>query len=459
MACADPCLDDGLGQTLCPSVADATETEGATESITNTVTDTMGSMTQGSNTDAMTEGESLDGTVTETAGGPLWCEDADGDGYGDPTMCIPGGDGEPPPGTVDNDDDCDDTNPNTFPGAAEIEDPRACMNDDDDDGWGDDGDDLPPGVEPGTDCDDDDPDTFPGAAENENPPDQCMSDADGDGWGDADPGGGGGGGDGPVSGSDCYDENPQLNPDTLQLTVFMPYNGGPFAPRTINVIDTSDASFADFLQLGTPTGGIPNINIVSATFNEDMEIYGNDLEDVQLQTVDYAKTCGEGLGTVTPVGMSYGPGGDIVCGLEFGGNGVLYGIGQTGDNLRSFDRTTGEVADATPLTLDGDLIDIVSCGMARDCTEERLLVANGLDRSIYSVGTNGELQLVRDLSAEIPAEWLPTGLEYDPVTRTALLSIGAELWRVDINDDSVPAELIGIFEDDVSNVQWLPICM
>jgi hypothetical protein len=40
-----------------------------------------------------------------------------------------------------------------------------------------------------------------------------------------------------------------------------------------------------------------------------------------------------------------------------------------------------------------------------------------------------------------------------------LLSTGDELYRVDINDDTVPPELIGAFEDPVSNLQHLPICM
>jgi hypothetical protein len=101
----------------------------------------------------------------------------------------------------------------------------------------------------------------------------------------------------------------------------------------------------------------------------------------------------------------------------------------------------------------------VSCGMARDCTEERLLVANGLDRSIYSVATNGEMVLLRNLANDIPSDWIPTGLEYDPVTRTVLLSVGNELYRVDINDDTAPPELIGMFDEDVSNIQYLPICM
>jgi len=460
-ACAAPCIDDGLGQDDCPTQADGTDTEGATESNSNSNsnTDTMGSATMGSNTEAMSDSQTGDTseTATETAGGTLWCIDADGDGFGDPDMCTQSDD--MPPGTVGNGDDCDDENPNTFPGAAQEEDPRACMNDDDDDGWGDDGDDLPPGVDPGTDCDDENPNAFPGAAENEDPR-ACMNDQDGDGWGDANPGGGGGGDDGPASGSDCYDTNPQLNPDTLRLTAFLPYQGGPGAPRNLQFVN-EDASFEDFVLLLDPNGGTPDVNIVTATFNEEMQIFANDLTSVQLQTIDYVKTCGEGTGTMTPVGnMPYSPGGDIVCGLEFGDSGLLYGIGHTGDDLRTFDTETGEIVNTIPITLGPAFVDVFSCGMARDCTEGRLLLANGVDRTIYGIDeSTGEATVLRDLSAFFPATWNPTGLEYDPVTRTALLSTGTELYRIDLTDESVDPEPLGGFGTQVSNLQSLPICM
>jgi hypothetical protein len=471
-ACADPCLDDGLGQSgasNCPTLADATNTEGATESNSNsnTMTDTMASATMGSNSnsnsESMSGSQTGEGTLDDTTGGTLWCADADGDGFGDPDMCTQSD--EMPPGTVDNDDDCDDTNPNTFPGAAELDDPRACMNDDDDDGWGDDGmggDDLPPGVEPGNDCDDENPNTFPGAAENEDPPDQCMQDEDGDGWGDADPGGGGGGGGdrGPASGSDCYDANPLLNPDTVRLTAFLPFDAGPGAPRNIVFVNL-DASFDPFVQLLTPMSGVPNVNIVTATFNEGMQVFANDLESVELHTVDYAKTCGGAFtGVIEPVsGVPYGPQGDIVCGLEFGNDGELYGIGHTGDDLRTFDTATGDVIDSLPITIDGGLLDVFSCGMARDCASDRLLLANGVDRAIYGIEpSTGDATLLRDLSAFFPSTWNPTGLEYEPTTHSVLLSTGTDLYRVNLEDDSDP-EPLGGFGTQVSNLQNLPICM
>jgi hypothetical protein len=452
-ACAQPCVDDGLGQADCPSEVSETDTASATASNSNTdtVTATMGTVTV-ADTEVMSGSQTADGT--ETDGDTLWCVDADGDGFGDPDMCTQGGD--MPPGTVDNDLDCDDTNPNTFPGAAELEDPRACMQDDDDDGWGDS--DPPPGVVPGTDCADDNPFAFPGAAHLEDPR-ACMQDADGDGWGDANPGGGGGGGGGPVAGSDCYDSNPLLNPDTVQLTAFTPYQGGPGAPRNIQRVN-NDASLDPFLLLLTPMGGIPNVNIVTATFNEDMQIFANDLTSVQLQSIEYPESCPDFPGVLSPVGMPYAGAGHIVCGLEFGSDGQLYGISHTADDLRTFDTTTGEVLSAVPITIGPAFVDVFSCGMARDCTEGRLLLANGVDRTIYGIDEQtGVAEVIRDLSAFFPSTWTPTGLEYDPVTRSALLSTGTQLYRIDLTDDSIEPELLGGFGTQVSNLQYLPVCM
>ena len=72
--------------------------------------------------------------------------------------------------------DCDDTNEDTYPGAAEFE-PTLCTPDADDDGYGDS---LATGeVDAGTDCDDDDADTHPYTAEVCEDDYQIDSDCDG----------------------------------------------------------------------------------------------------------------------------------------------------------------------------------------------------------------------------------------------------------------------------------------
>ena len=61
-------------------------------------------------------------------------------------------------------DDCDDTDPSAFPGAAELDSTTDCMRDFDNDGYGDSNPDND-NVTAGTDCDDSNPDINPSATE------------------------------------------------------------------------------------------------------------------------------------------------------------------------------------------------------------------------------------------------------------------------------------------------------
>ncbi|MEL6546646.1 MAG: MopE-related protein, partial [Myxococcota bacterium] len=112
--------------------------------------------------------------------------DADSDGFGDGNATAP-----ILPGT-----DCDDSAPGIFPGAAENDDPTACLQDSDGDGFGDAN--PPAGIGVGSDCDDSDGQVFPGAASNDGLS-ECAADRDGDGYGDVVAPTGG------VAGTDCND--------------------------------------------------------------------------------------------------------------------------------------------------------------------------------------------------------------------------------------------------------------
>ena len=193
--CGKVCDDDGFAwQQDKNCVGQLSQSASETDSETATNTDTVS--------------ESATETSPTTAGeGGSWCVDGDGDGFGDPDKCTDVPPGETPPdGTVENDGDCDDSDPNTYSGAAELDSPTACMTDADDDGYGDPdpaGEGGPGEPQPGTDCDDSNKNTFPGAAPKDDP-DACMKDDDGDDYGDIDPPGEGGPGE-PVPGSDCND--------------------------------------------------------------------------------------------------------------------------------------------------------------------------------------------------------------------------------------------------------------
>ncbi len=190
-ACANPCEDDGLIQSedgACPAdasagnsetetaTATATETETATnsasDSVSMTASDSANSdSASNSATDTETESASASDSETESASATAsdtdsatasdtdgettqYCEDADEDGFGDADACVDVPDGEDPPdGSVPNGDDCDDQSAQTFPGAAEHDSDTICMQDEDEDGWGDD--DPADGVTPGSDCSDD----------------------------------------------------------------------------------------------------------------------------------------------------------------------------------------------------------------------------------------------------------------------------------------------------------------
>ncbi len=92
---------------------------------------------------------------------PVTCyRDTDADNFGDPNepkvFCDACG-----VGYVTDNTDCDDSDADTYPGAAGNESATDCMKDTDGDGYGDDN--PPAGVVAGTDCNDDNPLIFPGA--------------------------------------------------------------------------------------------------------------------------------------------------------------------------------------------------------------------------------------------------------------------------------------------------------
>ncbi len=171
--CGGSCVDDGFawqqGKDCVNESVSATDSASATDTDSGDPTEASASASN-SNSNSNSETASASnsasqsatdtetaptGTATESASdsdtaGGMFCEDVDGDGFGDPDKCGP----EELPGTVPNDDDCDDADVNTFPGSAEKDSETKCERDEDGDGWGDD--DPPPGVDPGTDCADGD---------------------------------------------------------------------------------------------------------------------------------------------------------------------------------------------------------------------------------------------------------------------------------------------------------------
>ena len=140
-----------------------------------------------------------------TGATPVDETDQDGDGY---VACLPWDARAGADVAIVGGADCDETDPNTHPGAAPMETySTGCMRDVDGDDFGDIA--PPDGVTAGSDCDDASVTAHPGAAELDGPL-NCMEDADDDGYGDASavlP---------VVAGSDCSDGDPAAHPGVFE---------------------------------------------------------------------------------------------------------------------------------------------------------------------------------------------------------------------------------------------------
>ena len=457
-ACQGTCVDDGaFGKQSLEACNNASATDTDTNGSTSngmttgaTATTSAGVTSVGTVTSAGSESESA-----TTGDVPLWCVDADGDGFGDPDQCVPGTPGqEPPPGQAANGDDCDDQSADTYPGAAENESETACMKDSDGDGWGDTS--VGPGVMAGTDCDDGDDATFPGAAENESET-ACMTDADGDGWGsdapkpgvmagtDCDDGDdatfpgaaenesaeacmrdedGDGWGDsrvppGVTPGADCFDSNADLNPgDQLLYSVI---DGGEVAKVDLMSGQVSTFAMVDISMLGGEW------SVISAAISpEDGQVYVSNAAQARLARMDY---CDGGAPVQFP------PHGRSICGLIFDAEGALFGVDSGADELVRFDPATGTEISAVKITLNGVIVDVGSCGAAFDCGTGRVLITDGAQSRILSVDSmTGAATVAADIDQ---GSWGAVGQAYDPVNKNVLTSNGAKLFRIELDGSNM----------------------
>lgn len=415
----------------------ATDTDSATVSVTDTdsatvsVTDTDSATVSATDTDSATATDS----DTDTGGGGLFCVDADMDMFGDPGQCTMVDPGEePPPGTVPNDDDCDDSSPNTFPGAAENDSPDACEQDEDQDGFGDN---MPdnPGVEPGTDCDDADVNTFPGSAENEAAM-GCNKDEDGDGWGDASvpPGVDGG--------KDCHDNNPNYSPDKRVLFTMVDN-----LPGIVSQIDIESGMVSPLATLVPPLGAWNPYSAAVSPIDGKIFAHNSANTKTRLITLDY---CDDGS-----MPEELADHGQSICGLAFNNDGVLFGIDSGENALVTFDTTTGEITDSKTLTLNGNELDVVSCGMAYDCVGDRLLMTQGQQSRIFEVSPADGA--VTEVANPMGGDWTSVGAEYDVISEQMYVANGTPFFQValDGTDDVTMLPNLSISTNDLT---FGPVC-
>jgi len=354
--------------------------------------------------------------------GPV-CVDEDSDGY-----CA--GCGNTCPGDHP-DEDCDDADDHTFPGAAPLDDPNACMTDEDEDDYGDD---TPsnPEAEPGTDCDDSDGTAFPGSAPLDSA-DACMKDGDGDDHGDGDP-------ENPdvTPGNDCNDNHDGINPtDSLLITAAI--NSGEILEVDV---DTGALTAIDTLDT---TGFNPWIPTSVAIHPNDRTVFASLAFKSSLVTMNY---CGAGKPTALPK-----PHKKNLCAIGFDADGALWGVDGQVDELILF-ADDGSVATAVDLTYNGVGIDIAECGMTWDCHKSRMLVSDTASGAIYEVNTvNAALTMV----AEVPDADFGSGLAYEPVSKRALSCFGQSFYAIAIDGSNDFTQLSDLAAE-ADDLEYAPAC-
>ncbi len=384
--------------------------------------------------------------------------DADGDGHGDPLVaaCAPA------EGVVDVGDDCNDGNSEVHPGAVEAcdgvdndcdgavdEDAGGSIYlDEDGDGYGVDDSsgracELPSGYSfSNGDCDDAAEAIHPGAVELCNGVDDDCNALIDDGvpegvspfWVDGDFDGFGAPGD-PIYACEApegYADNDDDCDDTSAATY-------PGATDNCNGADddcdgavdedaapgwwlgTVDANTATMLRID-PTDATTTIeSSIAGEFDINTTAVREDgLSIAQDRTLKEFWSLDACTGNLVPVGpTNSGP----LCGIAFGPSGLLYGIDILTDSLIEFNLDTG-----TSRVIGALGVELDRCGMAYDCSNGRVLGANGSTGEVFDVDLKtGE---ARTLSvAGIVFDQM--GLEFDPRNGLVYASTREELYSIE----------------------------
>ena len=278
------------------------------------------------------------------------------------------------------------------------------------DDYGGDGEEPGPGVVPGTDCDDNDPDASPGAAPKDDP-EACMVDGDGDDYGSTNP-------DNPDvdPGTDCYDENIYWNPDAVSLI------SGPAFSGEVMQIDPSNGSVSTLVDVGFELWAIKSM---VADPIEDMHGTMYAVSENSIFSLNY---CGGGAPTELAT-IPY-----KLCGIALNREAdTMYGVDPSEDVVVTIDTGSWSVTNVQELGMNDELLQLLDCGLAFDCAQDRLMLSHQFDATIWEIDpVTGVVTPIVD-NAGNQANGLAYDAEYDAVlgcantsfTRTQLDGSGA----------------------------------
>ena len=182
------------------------------------------------------------------------------------------------------------------------------------------------------------------------------------------------------------------------------------------------------------------VGINSMDVDESGLAYVHDYYEQQLWVID---AC---AGTMTLLGQ-HGVGN--TCGIAFGPGGILYGLDTGNDQLVQFDLQTGQATPIGPLG-----INVASCGLAYDCSNDRLIGADSITDQIFDIDplTGAASNFVQ---TGVPFQ--SVGLEFEPSTGQVLASDRFNLYRVDPVTGST--QTIGpLGGENIDDLAYHPAC-